>query len=85
MTRDANHHQERTTMSNTTTGTEEFHLHSYTFISGDSFNVHAATEEEAEAKYAAYHNGDPCPCGETSCTCVQDSECLTSIEQDCCL
>jgi len=31
--------------------------------------------EQAEAKYDSYFdNSDPCPCGDSDCDCVDDSE-----------
>lgn len=36
--------------------------------------IDALTEEEAELKYDAYFSGEPCPCGEDDCNCVEDSD-----------
>jgi hypothetical protein len=36
--------------------------------------IDALTEEDAEAKYDAYFNQEPCPCGADDCSCVDDSE-----------
>lgn len=44
--------------------------------------IEAASEEEAEAKYASYFGGDACPCGADDCDCVQDSEDTYHITTD---
>ena len=36
--------------------------------------IDAMTQEEAEDKYDAYFNEEPCPCGADECDCVEDSE-----------
>lgn len=36
--------------------------------------IEAENEDQAEAKYSAYFNGDACPCGAGECDCVEDSE-----------
>jgi hypothetical protein len=38
--------------------------------------IEAENEEQAEAKYEAYWSmgGEPCPCGEDYCECVEYSE-----------
>ncbi len=36
--------------------------------------IDALTQEEAEDKYDAYFNEEPCPCGADKCGCVEDSE-----------
>lgn len=36
--------------------------------------IDALTQDEAEDKYNAYFNEEPCPCGNDDCDCVEDSE-----------
>jgi hypothetical protein len=36
--------------------------------------IDAITEDEAEAKYDAYFNQEPCPCGASDCSCVDYSD-----------
>jgi hypothetical protein len=36
--------------------------------------IEAEDEGQAEEKYSAFFNGDPCPCGKDECDCVTEQE-----------
>jgi hypothetical protein len=51
----------------------------YEVLSGECYKVEASNEEEALAKFFAYHNAETCPCGVEECDCVDWSETLTEV------
>ncbi len=67
---------------------------SFSVLSGTKYEVKAANAEEAEAKMAAWHNGEDCPCGfpqwaeqaaaegQELCECVEEIEADTWIEEN---
>jgi hypothetical protein len=53
----------------------------FTVLTGESYEVDAKNEEQAEEKFFAWFNGESCPCGEDedTCDCVEDGETLTVV------
>lgn len=49
-------------------------LKRYFGVTGATFTVIAHNEEEAELKYDAYWNEEPCPCGKPECHCFDFDE-----------
>ena len=60
--------------------TDEMPLRRFIAVSGDAVVIKAVDEKDAQERYAAWLEGDKCPCTAKNCDCVTDYDCITHIE-----